>query len=94
VNVNDYHQQRRKHVKEQDNSDCRPRCYKVKESKTVEEVKTEIRDVEKKYKTPEMIPHRRQKLDRLKKEPVVEERLRRKHSITAKMLPTSHYQSS
>jgi hypothetical protein len=96
-NVNDYHrQQRRKQLTKNKTTRIAARDAKVKESKTVEEVKTEIRDTEKKYKTPEMIPHAaKSKLDRLKKElKIVEEQAEKEALKASQNAPVSHYQSS
>jgi hypothetical protein len=69
-NLTDWHRQQRK-KQQQKNKTVRiaARDEKVKTSKTVAEVKTEIREIEKRYKTPEMIPHAvKSKLERLSKE--------------------------
>lgn len=95
--VNDYHrQQRRKQLQKNKTSRIAARDAKVKESKTVEEVTTEIRDMEKKYKTPEMIPHAvKSKLDRLQKElKIVQEQAEKEALNASKNAPISHYQSS
>jgi hypothetical protein len=96
-NVSDWHkQQHKKQLQKNKTTRIAARDAKVKESKNVEEVKTEIDDLEKRYTTPEMITHAvKSKLDRLKKElKLVEEQAEKEALKASQNAPTSHYQAS